>query len=365
MWGYLATVVWLVGLTNLVNLIDGVDGLAGGICLMVMALLLVVGWQSTLVFPIVCAAAACGALVGFLCYNFPPATIYLGDGGAYFLGFLIAILSMVHSQKGTVVAALVAPLFVLALPIVDVGLAILRRGLKGIPIFRPDRRHLHHRLAETGLSRTRVVLMFYGCSLFFLGLALAAFLSHGRLVPVLFGMVCVVLLASAGSFSFSREWFAVGKVVGNSLQVRKETRYALTLTRWFELEAERSGSADELWRDFGFISEKLGFSEVTLVTTNVRKVWQGRSARSQAGDLQQRFELPSAMTLEFSAWTQRLEPAAFELLTELAAETWVKAGQRWQQIHQVPFAFATVSPEPRGQVGAVLDVSLRSVRAET
>src|SRR5437867_2793106 len=144
--GYLATVVWLVAMTNLINLIDGIDGLAGGIGFMLMCLLAYVGWGVDLRFSTVAAGGMAGALLGFLYYNFPPAKIYMGDGGAYFLGFLIGVLAIVNSNKGTVVAALIAPLFALALPIADVLLAIFRRWLSGLPIFRPDRKHIHHQL---------------------------------------------------------------------------------------------------------------------------------------------------------------------------------------------------------------------------
>ncbi|HYG33325.1 MAG TPA: MraY family glycosyltransferase, partial [Clostridia bacterium] len=121
-WGVLLTVLWLVGMANLINLIDGVDGLAGGICLMLMVLLAFVGHQSGS-FELLASGMA-GALLAFLWFNFPPARIYMGDGGAYFLGFQIGLFSLVNSHKGTVFAALVAPLFVLALPIADTVLAI-------------------------------------------------------------------------------------------------------------------------------------------------------------------------------------------------------------------------------------------------
>jgi UDP-GlcNAc:undecaprenyl-phosphate GlcNAc-1-phosphate transferase len=145
---------WLVAFTNLINLIDGIDGLAGGIALMLMALLAYVGFGPGPVFSVLLATGMAGALMAFLLYNFPPARIYMGDGGAYFLGFLIGTLTIVNSSKGTALAALVAPLFALALPIVDVGLAIARRAIKGLPIYRPDRKHLHHRLVEW-VSRAR------------------------------------------------------------------------------------------------------------------------------------------------------------------------------------------------------------------
>jgi UDP-N-acetylmuramyl pentapeptide phosphotransferase/UDP-N-acetylglucosamine-1-phosphate transferase len=136
--GYVATVLWLVSLTNLINLIDGIDGLAGGIGLMLMLLMANLGVTDHLDFCALLAFGVAGALLGFLKYNYPPARIYMGDGGAYFLGFLIGILSIVNSNKGTVAAALIAPAFALALPIVDVSLAILRRGARGLPVFLPD-----------------------------------------------------------------------------------------------------------------------------------------------------------------------------------------------------------------------------------
>ena len=129
------TTLWLVALPNLINLVDGIDGLAGGISLMLMSLLAYVGIASASFYPALCAAGMVGAIIGFLCFNFPPAKIYMGDGGAYFLGFLVAELAIVNSHKETIVASLLAPLFVLALPILDVALAIARRGFKGLPIF--------------------------------------------------------------------------------------------------------------------------------------------------------------------------------------------------------------------------------------
>jgi len=126
-WGFFATVFWLVALTNLINLIDGIDGLAGGISLMLMCLLACFGFAAD-PLSLLLAVGTAGAIIGFLCYNFPPAKIYMGDGGAYFLGFLIGAMTILNSHKGTVAAALIAPIFALALPIADVSLAILRRG---------------------------------------------------------------------------------------------------------------------------------------------------------------------------------------------------------------------------------------------
>ena len=166
------------------------------------------------------------------------ASTHRGDN-CYFLGFQIGLFSILSSHKGTVFAALTAPLFVLALPILDTALAIVRRGLRGLPIFRPDRKHIHHHLLGMGMSRQKVVLYLYVVTLLFLVMGFAAYWSRGRLIPVLLGAATLILLLCAGKLRFSQDWFAVGQVVGNSLDMRQEVHYALTLTHWLALEGGR------------------------------------------------------------------------------------------------------------------------------
>jgi len=321
-------------MTNLINLIDGIDGLAGGISLMMMGLLAFVGFSNQS-FSLFIAVGVAGALLGFLWYNFPPAKIYLGDGGAYFLGFLIGSLAVTNSHKGTVAAALLAPIFALALPIADVAWAILRRGTKGLPIFRPDRKHIHHRLVDGGFSRRSAVLILYGISLLFLGLAFAVFLSRGQLVPILVGVLFLILFASARYFGFLKDWLTVGRELGLSLRMRKETRYALMLCQWLEMEAERSESMQELWTTFLFIARKFGFSQVRLVLDpGTDFVWRNQSISRSDSELfhrrRQDVRFANIVAIEFSAASDAMSGAVFEHLTELAAEAWMKASQRWQ-----------------------------------
>jgi UDP-GlcNAc:undecaprenyl-phosphate/decaprenyl-phosphate GlcNAc-1-phosphate transferase len=350
-WGVILTMLWLVGMTNLINLIDGVDGLAGGICLMLMALLAYVGHQSGS-FELLASGMA-GALLGFLWFNFPPARIYLGDGGAYFLGFQIGLLALISSHKGTVFAALVAPLFVLALPILDMGLAILRRGLRGLPIFRPDRKHIHHRLLAMGLSKRRAVLSLYAVTLIFLMMGFAAYASRGQLIPVLLGLTVILLSLCAGTLKFSREWFAVGKVLGNSLEMRHEVQYALSLTRWFALDGPRCVSVEELWSNLVFAGQRLGFSYIALTLADGKRVWgkpddgeANYSARHEAqngrlGILELRssachhFSAGLAFSCSSSSECERpccpcaSERRVFAILSDLLAEAWTKAAMKW------------------------------------
>ena len=359
-WGVLLTILWLVGMTNLINLIDGVDGLAGGISLMLMALLAYVGHQNG-DFELLAPGMA-GALLAFLWFNFPPARVYLGDSGAYFLGFQIGLLALVSSHKGTVFAALVAPLFVLALPIVDTLLAILRRGLRGLPIFRPDRRHIHHRLLESGFSRRKVVLSLYAVTLVFLLLGLLAFASGGQLIPVALGISVLILLLCAGKLNFSREWFAVGRVLGNSLHMRQEIQYALSLTHWLALEGRRHPSIESLWPDLVFAAHRLGFSSVKLTLADGVRVWQdpevngdGHCCRQELrGGRSGLLELQApARNGELSAGGDRSmnrtatehspisDPNLFEILSELVAEGWLKATQDWEERAQAPLSFSS------------------------
>lgn len=345
-WGFVATVFWLVALTNLINLIDGIDGLAGGIALMLMCLLACFGF-SVDSFSMLLTVGAAGAIIGFLCFNFPPARIYMGDGGAYFLGFLIAALTITSSRKGTVAAALIAPIFALALPIADVLLAILRRGLKGLPIFRPDRKHIHHKLVEFGFSRRGAVLVLYGLSLVFLLLAFVVFWSRGQLAPILFGAMFLIFFVSARMFGFLKDWNAVGKELGVSLGLRKETRYALALCEWLEMEAERCETLQELWTTYLFITRKLGLSQVKLILDSGRTVSRDQLIHRQSNDFHRnRHEMPLAniKAIEFGSEFSAMSPHLFEHLTELAAEGWMKAVKRWQTVNQVPVVFEPAVP---------------------
>jgi UDP-GlcNAc:undecaprenyl-phosphate GlcNAc-1-phosphate transferase len=358
--GFVVTLLWLVAMTNLINLIDGIDGLAGGISLMMMGLLAFVGFSNQS-FGLFTATGVAGALLGFLWYNFPPARIYLGDGGAYFLGFLIGSMAVTNSHKGTVAAALLAPIFALALPIADVTWAILRRGLKGLPIFRPDRKHIHHRLVDVGFSRRAAVLILYGISLLFLGLAVAVILSRGQWIPILVGVLFLILFASARYFGFVKDWLTIGRELGLSLRLRKETRYALMLCQWLELEAERSESMQELWTTFLFIARKLGFSQVRLILNEQTDfVWRNfAAARTDTDQLRRRrldVRFANISAVEFSAAADVMTAGVFEHLTELAAEAWMKAAQRWQNSsgHTVYFEPAVLNLIPIVDPGRVM-----------
>jgi hypothetical protein len=171
-------------------------------------------------------------------------------------------------------------------------------------------------------------------------LALFAFWLEGRALPILFGFAGLVLLLFLGSFGFGREWFSVGRVLGNSLQMRKTTEYVLTLSRWLELEAERRDSLDEMWADFNFMLARLDFSEVRLTLADGQKIWVADETSTPESERHHwRREFNQGMTLEFAAEPRMMDRQLFGHLCELAAEAWHKAAHRWCGLHELPLAF--------------------------
>jgi UDP-GlcNAc:undecaprenyl-phosphate GlcNAc-1-phosphate transferase len=168
--GMLFTVIWFVGITNAFNLIDGLDGLAAGAALFALTTMFVVASLNGLIGAATVTIILAGATVGFLCFNFHPASIFLGDSGSLFLGFMLAGIGLLGSQKSPTVIAVAIPIVSLGLPVLDTTLAVLRRFLRGQPIFTADRAHIHHRLLSLGHSPRNVALLLYGaCALLGLG----------------------------------------------------------------------------------------------------------------------------------------------------------------------------------------------------
>jgi UDP-GlcNAc:undecaprenyl-phosphate GlcNAc-1-phosphate transferase len=155
------TILWVVGVTNAFNLIDGLDGLATGIAIVALATTVVVALALGNLEVVLLCLALLGALVGFFRYNRSPAKIFLGDSGSLFVGFMLAVLSVHGSYKSATALLVLVPLFALAIPLLDTALAILRRWLRGVPLFQADGRHIHHRLLALGLTHRHAVIVLH------------------------------------------------------------------------------------------------------------------------------------------------------------------------------------------------------------
>ena len=184
-WSWPITLLWIVGVTNAFNLIDGVDGLAAGISIIAGATCATILVARGHVPEAILVTSLVGATLGFLVYNFAPATIFLGDGGSLPVGFVLATTAITGWQKGATALAAGVPLLLFALPIADAASALTRRilrhdsgdrtSLKAVirRIVEPDRDHIHHQLLALGLSPRRTVILLYGFTLVFAILALA------------------------------------------------------------------------------------------------------------------------------------------------------------------------------------------------
>ncbi len=193
---FFITVFWLVAISNAFNLIDGMDGLATGAALFASIVILIVSLAQGNPLMIVVALVLCGALAGFLRYNFNPASIFLGDSGALFIGFLLAALSVLSAQKATTSVAVITPLLAFGLPVVDTSVTMARRLISGKPMFQGDGEHIHHMLLQRGWSQRRVVLILYGvCALFGLVAALSTTTSSPQTGFVLFVIAVAVTIA--------------------------------------------------------------------------------------------------------------------------------------------------------------------------
>ncbi len=163
-WNLPVTILWLVACTNAINLIDGVDGLAAGVGLFATCTTLIAALLQDNTALAMATIPLVGCLLGFIRYNFNPATIFLGDCGSLFIGFLLGCYAVVWSQKAATILGMTAPLLALSVPLLDMAVAIARRFLRRQPLFEGDRNHIHHRLLNRGFTPRKVALIMYACA---------------------------------------------------------------------------------------------------------------------------------------------------------------------------------------------------------
>ena len=192
------TVIWIVGITNAINLIDGLDGLSAGVSLISsICLMLIFILNSSPIISIILATALAGSLLGFLPFNFNPARTFMGDTGSNFIGFALAVISIMGVAKTYTAIIIIAPLLVLALPIFDTSFAIIRRFIKEKSlkaVFKADRGHLHHKLIDKGYTQKQAVFILYSISAIF-GLFAIILLESGLWKALSFALLVVAIVA--------------------------------------------------------------------------------------------------------------------------------------------------------------------------
>src|SRR5262249_17222002 len=183
------TILWVIAVTNAFNLIDGLDGLAAGSAFFSTLVVFVVALLSGSALVSVMSLALWWAILGFLRFNFNPATIFLGDSGSLFIGFMLSALALRGTQKAPTIVAVAIPVVSFGLPILETALSVLRRFISGRPVFTADREHIHHKLLQRGLSHRQVVIVLYAVSALFALLSLFLLWPTGSTL----GLVLAVL----------------------------------------------------------------------------------------------------------------------------------------------------------------------------
>ncbi len=266
-WSPLVTIFWLIAVPNIVNLIDGFDGLAGGLGMFMAVTLGIVGLLGEQLPVAWYAFTMAGALLGFLCFNFPPARIFLGDGGAYLVGFCIAAMSLTSSNKGSIAAVLLVTIVALGIPIIDTSMALIRRALRGFPLFHADDEHIHHRLENLGFSKRRIVVGIYGICLVLSLMGLSIIWSQGQTIPVAIGTVFLLAMFALRYLHLIRNWSDLQQRIKRLMGRRRVVRYALLQAQLMELEVDRCSESEEFWPIFQNALRRVGLVENPLEMT--------------------------------------------------------------------------------------------------
>ncbi len=260
-WTWPLTVIWIVGCTNAFNLIDGVDGLACGVGLLATSTTLAAALISGNAGLALATVPLVGALLGFLRYNFNPASIFLGDSGSLTIGFLLGCYAVIWSQKSATLLGMAAPLMAMAVPLLDVAVAIVRRFLRGQPIFAADYGHIHHRLLARGLTPRSVSLVLYlvcgfGATLSLLHSAL--YLHFGGATVVLF---CALAILGIRQLNFV-EFGAMQKmIVGGAFRTVLQNEI---LVRDLQASLGSSKTPERDWEVLRDACKKMGFEHIGM-----------------------------------------------------------------------------------------------------
>ncbi len=245
--GWLAlplTILWVIWITNAFNLLDGVDGLAAGSSLFSTVTVFVISLVSGNFLVSSLTLALAGAILGFLRFNFNPATIFLGDCGSLFIGFMLSALALAGTQKTPTLVAVAIPVVSFGLPVLETVLSVVRRFLSGQPLFAADRGHIHHKLLERGLSQQQVVITLYVVS------AVCGLLSLFLLYPSgpILGIVLFVIFAGIWlgvQHLGYHEFFELGRVAVRTMEQKKIIVNNVAIRRATEA-LSKTGDIDEI-----------------------------------------------------------------------------------------------------------------------
>jgi UDP-GlcNAc:undecaprenyl-phosphate GlcNAc-1-phosphate transferase len=254
-----ATVVWLVACSNAVNLLDGIDGLAAGVGFVASTTMVIAALFQHNVELALATVPLAACLLAFLRFNFNPATVFLGDCGSLFIGFLLGCFGVVWSEKSATVLGMTAPLMALAIPLLDTAIAIIRRFLRGKPIFGADRGHIHHRLLDQGFTPRRTALLLYGAGTIAALLSLSV--SSGRFELPVIVVFCLAVWIGIQRLGYI-EFGTAGRLLVTG-SFHKLLRSHISL-RTFEESLFSAKTPDECWVVLKNSYHEFGFHEIQM-----------------------------------------------------------------------------------------------------
>lgn len=279
-WSCPVTILWLIICMNALNLIDGLDGLAGGIGLVTSVTTLLAALIQSNIALALAILPLVGCLLGFLRYNFNPATIFLGDSGSLFIGFLLGCFGVVWSEKSATMLGMVAPMMALSIPLTDTALAIGRRILRRKPIFGADRGHIHHRLLDLGFSPRQAALLLYGMCALFAVLSLA--IANHRHELVIIGIFCLAVWAGVEHLEYV-EFDVAGRALSEGWFVQLVS--AQIALQAFESKLASAVTLEECWRVLRDSYQEFGFTSISAQLGQDNYSHPGRSSGSPSWHL--------------------------------------------------------------------------------
>jgi UDP-GlcNAc:undecaprenyl-phosphate/decaprenyl-phosphate GlcNAc-1-phosphate transferase len=240
------TILWVLAITNAFNLIDGLDGLAAGAALFSTLVVFVVSMLANTPAITLLTLALAGTILGFLRFNFNPATIFLGDCGSQFIGFMLSALAIIGAQKSPTIVAVAIPVVSFGLPILETVISILRRLISGRPVFTADREHIHHKLLARGLSHRQVVILLYAVSAMFAMLSLFLLWPTGSSVGLTLAVLGTGIWIGVQHLGYL-EFGEIRRVAQRTMETRQIFINNLAIRRGTE-ELKISDSYDQICR---------------------------------------------------------------------------------------------------------------------
>jgi len=324
-----ATVFWLLLTTNALNLIDGLDGLCGGIAFCATLSFFGAAWMTSdwaLAFTVLPLA---GALLGFLFFNFNPATVFLGDSGALLLGFLLGCFGIVWTGDNVTPVGVALPFLALGLPMLDLGLSIVRRSLKGQGIFSADRGHIHHRLLDRGLTVRRGALTLYAVGI--LGGGAGILISWpGAGEAMRWAVTAALILAVVAGIHQLR--YAEFKAAVNLL-FRGDFRKAVSDKARMEQLAQalgRAGTREEWWRHV--VAAAREWNWIRLKSKSPNGIHDEVLAAARRPSWSFAVELGEAESIEVEGDGQAgIGTPDLQLLASILSQTFQQRCQDWKQ----------------------------------